>query len=137
MSITSAFTQSLAAVQSHSEFLALISDRRTTRQSRAPRPPVSRPGRGHCRGGWPRPLRATVRLNARGKNPLRDFPSALVAYAVLHAKGRPPDQQPQQHDRRFLSPLAHRSGASKVEPLPAFPGIARDRLNSDGRPAPA
>jgi hypothetical protein len=69
------------------------------------------------------------RLAAQGRNPLRDFASSLVTYAVLHAKsGRSVGSRTSTTDA--LSPLAQRKRGFRVEPLPTSSGIARDRLNS-------
>jgi hypothetical protein len=70
-----------------------------------------------------------VGLKARGKDPVRDFPSALAAYAVLHVKaGRMMGSGNSTTDA--LSPLAQRKRGFRVEPLPKSFGVARDRLQS-------
>jgi hypothetical protein len=70
-----------------------------------------------------------VGLKARGRNPVRDFPTALAAYAVLHVKaGRQMGSRNNSTDA--LSPLAQRKRGFRVEPLPNSFGVARDRLQS-------
>jgi len=70
-----------------------------------------------------------VRLAAQGRNPVRDFASGLVTYAVLHAKsGRQVGSPSSTTDA--LSPLAQRKRAFRVEALPTSSGVERDRLNS-------
>jgi hypothetical protein len=70
-----------------------------------------------------------VRLSARGKDPVRDFPCALAAYAVLHVKaGRLMGSKNGTTDA--LSPLAQRKRGFRVEPLHMSGGIARDYLHS-------
>jgi hypothetical protein len=128
MSAISTFGPAPAAGQSHAGFLALI-------------PTVERHARFAFRG---RPAAdreeaaaeavaaayaSYVRLTARGKDPVRDFPFALIAYAVLHAKvGRQVGSPNSTTD--VLSPLAQRKRGFKVEPLPTSSGVARDRLHS-------
>jgi hypothetical protein len=59
-----------------------------------------------------------VRLAEQGKNPVRDFASGLVTYAVLHAKsGRQIGSPSSTTDA--LSPLARRRRGFRVESLSA------------------
>jgi hypothetical protein len=70
-----------------------------------------------------------VSLKARGKDPVRDFPSALAAYAVLHVKaGRRVGSKNSTTDA--LSPLAQRKRGFRVESLRTSSGAARDRVHS-------
>jgi hypothetical protein len=70
-----------------------------------------------------------VGLKARGKDPVRDFPSALAAYAVLHVKaGRKMCGRNCTTDA--LSPLAQRKRGFRVESLHVSAGVARDHLQS-------
>jgi hypothetical protein len=128
MSTTSTFTQAPTAAQSHAEFLALIPTvEKHARFAFRGRPEVDR--EEAAAEAVAAAYVSYVSLTARGKNPLRDFPSALVAYAVLHAKvGRQTGSPNSTTDA--LSPLAQRKQGFKVESLPTSSGIARDRLQS-------
>jgi hypothetical protein len=68
-----------------------------------------------------------VGLKARGKDPVRDFPSALAAYAVLHVRaGRQMGGRNSTTDA--LSPLAQRKRGFRVESLHVSGGIPRDNV---------
>jgi hypothetical protein len=70
-----------------------------------------------------------VGLKSRGKDPVRDFPTALAAYAVLHVKaGRLMGSGNSTTDA--LSPLAQRKRGFRVESLPTSSGAARDRVHA-------
>jgi hypothetical protein len=70
-----------------------------------------------------------VGLRARGKDPVRDFPCALAAYAVLHVKaGRLMGSGNSTTDA--LSPLAQRKRGFRVESLHVSGGIPRDNVHS-------
>jgi hypothetical protein len=125
---TSAFTQRPAVAQSHAAFLALIPTvEKHVRFAFRGRPEVDR--EEAAAEAVAAAYVSYVSLMARGKNPLRDFPSALVAYAVLRAKvGRQTGSPNSTTDA--LSPLAQRKRGFKVESLPTSSGIARDCLHS-------
>jgi hypothetical protein len=66
-----------------------------------------------------------VRLAAQGQNPARDFASALVTYAVLHAKsGRQIGSRTSTTDA--MSPLARRKRGFRVESLSAASAAPRE-----------
>ncbi len=70
-----------------------------------------------------------VRLTARGKDSIRDFPSALAAYAVLHVKaGRQVGSPNSTTD--VLSQLAQRKRGFRVESLHFSSVVGRDRVVS-------
>ena len=77
-----------------------------------------------------------VSLKARGKDPVRDFPSALAAYAVLHVKaGRQMGSRNSTTDA--LSPLAQRKRGFRVESLHMSSGVAPRPPPFDDRSAAA
>jgi hypothetical protein len=71
-----------------------------------------------------------VRLKARGKDPVHEFPTIMATFAVLHVKtGRHVGGRSSSTD--VLSRKAQHKWGFWVEPLPASPGTAFENLYAE------
>ena len=128
MTAMSTFTPASAATHPHAEFLALIPtvERHVSYAFRG-RPQDDR--EEAAAEAVAAAYASYVSLKARGKDPVRDFPAALIAFAVLHARvGRQVSSRNSSTD--VLSPLAQRRRGFRVESLPTAPGTACDHVRS-------